>query len=208
MKIKNFLVVLTCLLFTGVGQLWSQEMKRNHSALLVMDMQEPILGDIDKNVVASIAKAIRFARSQGIAVIYVKAVLRKGAPEISDNNKFFSARRAFLEKVDPEKWVKTPEEIAPEPGDLIIEKRRFSSFEGTDLDMILRSKGYSELIMCGVMTSGVVLSTVRDAADKDYSIVVISDGCGDPDKETNEFLMKKIFPLQSTVVSVAQWTKM
>jgi len=53
--------------------------------------------------------------------------------------------------------------------------------------------------------SGVVLSTLRQAADKDYLLTVLSDCCGDRDLEVKRLLMEKVFPMQAEVLALADW---
>jgi len=67
--------------------------------------------------------------------------------------------------------------------------------------MVLRSKNIETLILMGHATSGVILSTVRLAADLDYNLIVVEDGCADRDPEVHRVLMEKVFPRQGTVVS-------
>ena len=57
----------------------------------------------------------------------------------------------------------------------------------------------------GHSTSGVILSTVRLAADLDYHLIVVEDGCADRDEEVHSLLMEKVFPRQGTVVSSGRW---
>jgi len=61
------------------------------------------------------------------------------------------------------------------------------------------------LILSGIATSGVVLSTLREAADKDFAITVLSDACIDAEPEVHRVLTEKVFPLQADVVSVDTW---
>ena len=67
--------------------------------------------------------------------------------------------------------------------------------------MILRAHNIETLILMGHATSGVILSTVRLAADLDYHLIVVEDGCADRDPEVHKLLMEKVFPRQGTVVS-------
>jgi nicotinamidase-related amidase len=67
--------------------------------------------------------------------------------------------------------------------------------------MILRAQDIDTLLLMGHATSGVILSTVRYAADADYRLVVVEDGCADRDPEAHRLLMEKVFPLQVTVVN-------
>ncbi|HEY8745038.1 MAG TPA: isochorismatase family protein, partial [Chloroflexota bacterium] len=82
---------------------------------------------------------------------------------------------------------------------------RVSAFAGSDLDLILRAGTIDTMVLCGIATSGVVLSTLRQAADLDYRLVVLADGCLDSDAEVHRVLMEKIFPRQADVLTVEQW---
>jgi nicotinamidase-related amidase len=96
--------------------------------------------------------------------------------------------------------------VGPAAGDVIVSKRRVSAFAGSDLDLVLRSGGVEHLVLAGIATSGVVLSTVRQAADLDYRLTVLSDGCLDGDPEVHRVLTEKVFPRQAEVTTVAHWT--
>lgn len=67
---------------------------------------------------------------------------------------------------------------------------------------IATARGVDTLILAGIATSGVVLSTMRDAADRDYRLYVLEDGCFDRDPAVHELLMEKVFPRQGYVVSI------
>ena len=60
-------------------------------------------------------------------------------------------------------------------------------------------------MLAGIATSGVVLSTLRQAADLDYRLTVLADGCLDADPDVHRMLVEKVFPRQAEVVSVADW---
>ena len=72
---------------------------------------------------------------------------------------------------------------------------------GTDLEMVLRARGIDTLVLLGIATSGVVLSTVRHAADADYQLVVVSDCCADADEEVHRVLTEKVLVRQATVAT-------
>jgi nicotinamidase-related amidase len=80
-----------------------------------------------------------------------------------------------------------------------------SAFTGSDLEVVLRARGIQHVVLAGIATSGVVLSTLREAADKDYQITVLSDLCADTDPEVHNVLITKVFPRQADVISSAQW---
>ena len=84
--------------------------------------------------------------------------------------------------------------VAPRPGDVVVTKRRGSAFAGSDLDVVLRAGRIEALVLSGIATSGVVLSTLRQAADLDFSLTVLSDGCSEADEEVHRLLCEKVFP--------------
>lgn len=90
-------------------------------------------------------------------------------------------------------------------GDIVLTKRRLGAFAGTELEALLRSRGVTKLVLAGISTSGVVLSTLRWASDLDYDVTVLSDCCGDRDEEVHSMLMAKVFPRQATVINSASW---
>jgi nicotinamidase-related amidase len=157
---------------------------------------------------ANVAKAITHARANKIPVIYVVVGFRPGMPEISMNNKGFCATKERLYGIGMDEWMKIDPSVNILPGDIVIIKRRISAFTGSDLEVILRAKRIEHIILTGISTSGVVLSTIREAADKDYRISVLSDGCADADPELHHVLTTKVFPKQADVLTVEEWIKM
>jgi nicotinamidase-related amidase len=83
--------------------------------------------------------------------------------------------------------------LATEPGDLFYACPRASVFYGTVLDADLRARNVSTLIMAGISTTGVVLSSVASACDADYDVRLIKDCCYDPDQEAHEALFRSGF---------------
>jgi nicotinamidase-related amidase len=186
-------------------------MKENiqNTVLMVMDMQEGILANFAgaDALIKNVSKAIAHARENKIPVIYVVVSFRNGAPEISKNNKGFAAAKQRFAGADTTAFMKVHNDIAPAENEMIIIKRRVSAFTGSDLEVVLRAFEIKHLVLTGIATSGVVLSTVREAADKDYVITILSDGCADADEEVHRVLITKIFPRQAEVVSIDDWSK-
>ncbi len=178
-------------------------------ALLVMDVQQGIinnLGDRATEYLQHVSKAVDTARQSGIPVIFIVVRFRKGYPELSPNNKMFGALRERSWDMDETSDLTKPM-ITPQEDELVIAKKRVSAFAGSDLEMILNAQGITELILCGVSTSGVVLSTLRYAADKDYRLSVLSDCSSDQDEEVHRVLTEKVFPRQAEVLTLEQWTQ-
>ncbi len=88
---------------------------------------------------------------------------------------------------------------------MVVVKKRVSAFTGSDLDVVLRSLEVGSLVLTGIATSGVVLSTLRQASDLDYELTVLHDGCADVDPEVHRVLLDKVFPRQASVLSVSEW---
>jgi nicotinamidase-related amidase len=178
------------------------------SALLVMDLQEGIVERFggDDGYLPRLATAIGAARAAGVPVIYVTVGFRPGYPEVSPDNKIFGAIAGRGRFTEGDPGARVHPAVAPAPGDVVVTKRRVSAFTGSDLDVVLRAGGTDSLVLTGVATSGVVLSTLRQAADLDYRLTVLADGCLDADPEVHRVLLDKLFPRQADVVTIAEWT--
>ena len=183
------------------------ESNKQSTALLVMDMQAGILGMFPNSsaLTGNVAKAIAHARKQNFPVLFVRVGFRSGMPEISPNNKSFTASRERMANADMNEWMKIDSSLEPLRDEIIITKLRVSAFTGSDLEVVLRAQGIQHLILTGIVTSGVVLSTLREAADKDYRITVLSDCCGDADEEVHRVLTTKVFPRQAEVLTLNEW---
>jgi len=179
------------------------------TVLLVMDVQQGIVERIadDRRYLERVSDAISAARAARVPVIYVGIGFRPGHPEISTRNKSFSAAAASGRFDDGSEATQIHPAVAPEPGDLVVTKRRVSAFTGSDLEVLLRGLGAGTLVLAGIATSGVVLSTLRQAADLDYRLVVLADACLDPDPEVHRVLTEKVFPRQAEVLTVKQWAE-
>jgi nicotinamidase-related amidase len=186
------------------------EQQIKNTVLLVMDMQAAILRMLPdaSPLVNNTSRAIARARSQRIPVVYVTVGFRPGAPEVSPNNKGFVAAKERFASVDLDEFLRIEPALAPAPGEISVIKRRVSAFTGSDLEVVLRALGAEHLILSGCATSGVVLSTIREAADKDYRLTVLSDCCADLDDEVHRVLTSKVFPRQAEVITLDQWCGM
>jgi nicotinamidase-related amidase len=183
-------------------------MANERAALLVMDVQNGILeryGDGSSELLERLRQAIAAARKASIPVIYVRVAFREGSPEISARNRSFSALAEAGGFGEDDDATQLHEGVAPEPGDPIVLKKRVSAFAGSDLDLLLRGLEVETLILTGVATSGVVLSTLRQAADRDFGLVVLADGCLDGDDEVHRVLTEKVFPRQAEVTTIEKW---
>jgi nicotinamidase-related amidase len=182
-----------------------------HTALLAMDCQTGIVSIYikDGGFIERAADVVKAARTAGMPVVHIQVGFRPGLPEISRRNKLFAAL-----KDDPQRQklflgagaVIHPA-LGPEPPDIVVTKHRVSAFKGTDLEMILRAKEIETLVLFGIATSGVVLSTLVDACDADFNVVVISDCCADQDPELHTALLTRLYPRRGEVITAEEFLK-
>lgn len=185
-------------------------MPGNRPVLLVMDFQHGIVERIGApSVIGAADRAVKAAREQGIPVMFVRVAFRPGYPEVAESNVSFAAAVKqsgdFMTQDHPATQVHAS--LEPRASEPVIVKRRVSAFSGSDLDVLLRGAGADTIILAGISTSGVVLSTLRQAADLDYRLTVLADACADPDPEVHRVLTEKVFPKQAQVLTADEWIK-
>ncbi|WP_345762605.1 cysteine hydrolase family protein [Diaminobutyricibacter sp. McL0608] len=174
------------------------------TALLIMDVQPSIVAQVpDADAfVDGLLRAREAARAADLTVGYVRVALTEDdIAAVPASNVTFHAAAATGRMLDgPDTQVDA--RIAPADDEIVVRKSRVGAFSTTDLREQLLARGVDTLVLCGISTSGVVLSTVRDGADHDFRIVVLEDGCFDRDPEVHRVLTEKIFPRQAEVVSI------
>src|SRR5258708_32948820 len=155
----------------------SEDSLKSHTALVVMDVQRTTVAYIgeDQAFLKRLSNAIATARKAGMRVIHVTARFREGYPEVSPHNRLFSRGLAagFLPSTD----LEIHPAVAPQSGEVVVTKERASAFSGSDFEVILRSQAISHLVLCGIQTSGVVLSTVLAATHEGSEFSQRSDLC-------------------------------
>ena len=184
-------------------------MPGSRPVLLVMDFQHGIVESIaDPSVLDAASRAVKAARASEIPVMFVRVAFRPGYPEAAASNAAFAAmaeRGDAMTQDHPATQVH--DALEPRPDEPVVIKRRVSAFSGSDLGVLLRGAGAGTLILAGIATSGVVLSTLRQAADLDYGLTVLEDACADPDPEVHRVLVGKVFPRQARVTTADEWIK-
>lgn len=180
----------------------------NNSALLVIDMQEGIarnMNNIDY-VIGENIHEISIARNHNIPVVFVITSFESNFLDISSNNKFFPMiKDSGVPMTKGEYGTKVLKELNPYFNEPIISKNRISAFAGNKLYVLLRSMEINHLILAGVATSGTVLSTALESADKDYITTVLSDATEDPIPNNHQFLIKQILPTSSNIKTIQEW---
>jgi nicotinamidase-related amidase len=178
------------------------------TALLLMDLQPSVVAmhpDSDA-FLADLARVREAARAAGLTVGYVRVALTdEDAARVSPNNAGFSSAAATGRLSDADPATQVDPRIRPLDGDIIVRKSRVGAFSTTDLREQLEARGIDTIVLTGIATSGVVLSTVRDAADRDFRVVVLSDGVFDRDPDVHRVLTEKVFQRQADVVTIEEF---
>jgi nicotinamidase-related amidase len=184
---------------------------KGRAAVLIMDYQNDIVGMLPEKeqgpLLEKAAAVLKGARRAGMPVIYIVVRFRDGYPEVNPRNKLFSGLKESGRFREGTPGAEVNAKVAPQPGDIVVTKRRVGAFSTTDLETVLRAKNIDTLVLFGISTSGVVLSTVRWAADMDYRMVVVADACADRSEEVHRVLTEKVFPWQATVVTARDVVK-
>lgn len=175
------------------------------TALLVMDYQNGIMGRVSDapGLLAAARETIELVRGRGGHIGYVRVGFADGEAPTGTMGSRIGAEAARTTFHADAPATQVHDDVAPRDGDIVVRKTRVGPFLTTDLDAQLRSRGVDTLLLAGISTSGVVLSTVRDGHDRDYRLIVISDLCADPEPDIHEFLVQRIFPRQAEVIDRA-----
>lgn len=181
-----------------------------HTAVLSMDLQSGIVSRYLKEDDALLGRArhvLEGARAAGCLVIHVQVGFRPGFPEISERNPLFGAikKSPDYQKLFEGGGAAIHSSVAPHGKDVVVQKHRVSAFTATDLDQILRANDIHTLVLFGIATSGVVLSSLLDASDRDYLPVVIADCCADAEPELHRALVEKLFARRGIVTTAAEF---
>jgi nicotinamidase-related amidase len=172
-----------------------------------MDLQSGILGRfgaIDDYLDRVVATQER-AEQAGLLVVLVRVAFRPGHPEVSVRNRGFAAIKGSGRMVLGDPAAEPHPRLLRGRGEVVVTKKRVSGFTGSDLELVLRAHDVTDLVLGGIATSGVVLSTVREAADRDYVLTVLEDLCLDADEEVHRVLVQKVFPRQAAVMASGEW---
>jgi ureidoacrylate peracid hydrolase len=168
----------------------NQHLNPKDSALIIVDVQndfcheEGACAKMGRDVTAAqaivpkIEALIQVARQRDIPVVFIQMT-----QEEHTISEAWAKRPRLAGHTDPlavcrkGSWGAEFYELSPEPGDIVVEKHRYSAFIGTQLDMILGNLKCKSLVLTGVATNVCVESTARDGFMLDYNVTVVKDGC-------------------------------
>jgi len=181
------------------------------TALLTMDYQNGIVAQLPGSdaLVGRAAAAVRSVRDRGGRIGWVRVAFNNTDLAAIPEHSVFAAmatrqRQPDLHADAPATQIDS--RLDPRLGDITVRKTRIGAFSTTDLHQQLRAHAITTVVLAGISTSGVVLTTVREAIDLDYRIIVLRDACADRDPYVHGFLTENLFPAQSYVTTVdALW---
>jgi nicotinamidase-related amidase len=180
---------------------------RRRTALLIADYSHENLSNIrhavDRGCLQKTQALQQAARGAGLLICYSATVFRSGYVEVSDHNKFNSERKRSGAPAVSDPLSVIHAGVKPMTNEAVVGKHRVNAFHGSDLGLILNANDVNTLILLGYSTSGVVLSTLRHAADADYRILLVEDCCADKEPDVHDFLCQRIFPRQADIVQSA-----
>lgn len=165
------------------------------TALVVVDLQKGIVGApttpySGPEVVARSVELADAFRAHGLPVVLVRvSAAPDGADAVPGRNETQGRTGAR-----PEGWDVIVDELSGHPEDITVTKRNWGAFFGTDLDLQLRRRGITQVVLTGVATSIGVESTARAAHEHGYHVTLATDAMTDLDVEAHRNSIERIFP--------------
>lgn len=183
------------------------------SALLVLHVQNDIVKPEGKfaysgmyvqvqkaNLLEKIAKVIKASRDAGVRVIYGNIVLRPGYPELNEKSQPIIWGIKEVGALVKGSWgAENAAEITPLPDDWIVYNYACDCFSYTDLDILLRANGITDLYLTGTATTFVINSTTRHGSELGYAITILEDCCRSFTQEMHDFEIKHVLPHFGTI---------
>ena len=194
-----------------------------HTALLVIDMQNEMGSDKGgyakngydisrlRSVIPAIQKVLEASRKLNLPIIYTEFIHRNrdGTTRMDGPNVYMHRKAHWISDVVEGAWeAKTLDELAPQPGDVVLQKSRGSAARDTELDSILKKRNIQCVVLTGCVSDGCVLSTAADMSERGYYCVVVTDAVESLGKENHDIGMKFIeikFPVFSSDEIVQSW---
>jgi nicotinamidase-related amidase len=169
-------------------------------ALVAIDLQHGIVGlpvtpHSSETVVGNTARLAAACREAGAPVVFVRISHEPDAgaalqPRVDEPG--------YPPKADPQ-FAELVEELDRQPGDLVVTKRQWGAFHGTELDTQLRRRGVTDIILTGIATNIGVESTARQSYEHAYHTVIVSDAVSGLSESDHDFAFSRIFPKISQV---------
>lgn len=176
-----------------------------NTALVIIDLQRGITDrevapHSSSKVIANASKLADYFREQGSLVVLVRVSTTDGKDRLQQPTDSPPIRPAALS----EGFDVIVEKLGPKKGDLVITKHQWGAFYDTGLDLQLRRRGISTIVLAGISTNMGVESTARDAYERNYALVFAEDATSAMSNEAHTFAITNIFPRLGRVRSTKQ----
>ena len=155
------------------------------TAVLVIDMQNdfvasgaPMETPMGRDLLPRLSKLLGHARTTGMTVLYTTHAHRADGCDMGPFAEIYPPIANRVGLIDDTPGIEIYSKVAPQGDEVVIKKHRYSAFFGTDLDIILRSKGIKTVVVTGVTTENCCHATARDAMFHCYKVAFISDATG------------------------------
>jgi ureidoacrylate peracid hydrolase len=191
----------------------SFQLSSANTALLVVDVQNDFCHnqgvfskyksaalDHVEQAVSNLSALIENCRESNLPIIFIRTT----HSDWTNSPSWLKRMEGAGEKMRicaPDGWGSNFYNVAPKEGDCIVTKHRYSAFIGTDLDLILGSKGIKNILVTGVATNVCVESTARDGYHRDYNVILIEDCCGAYDNTEHAATLNNISKFFGTVTT-------
>jgi nicotinamidase-related amidase len=168
---------------------------KTKTALVVIDLQKGIAQIATQPYPSSavIANAVKMANAFRRNHMPVFLVRVTPSPDGKDALQPIADTAMQMNAPRPPDWAEIVPELGPEPSDIIITKRQWGAFYGTELDMQLRRRKIETIVLCGISTNAGVESTARFAYEYGYQQIFVEDACSARSKEEHDYPVQKIF---------------
>jgi nicotinamidase-related amidase len=183
------------------------ELDPHHTAIVVIDLQKGIANmpggapHSKPSVIANCARLLSAARAAGAQPVLVHV---GGSPDGADRLRTPTDQTWKTTGPLPPDWSELIPELDRQPSDVVILKRQWGAFYGTDLDLQLHRRNLTTIILCGIATEGGVESTARDAYERNYELIFAEDAMTGISAESHLNSVERIFPRLGRVRSTAE----